>query len=119
MPYFFDKDHQHTRSYFLDLASGASFHPDDLQEDLRIDTAEMTSADVAKVRSITKQADKDIKALKADGHFQKAREKAESVAYRVAELVGDRLVSNRKRKLPDDPRELAKLINRPGQGGSR
>ena len=117
--YYFDKDHTHVRSYFLDLASGARFHPDDLEDELRIDTHEMTSADVAKVRSITKQADKDINALKADGHLQKAREKAESVAYQVAELVGDRLVSNRKRKLPSDPRELAAMIRRPGQGGSR
>ena len=117
--YYFDKEHQHVRSYFMDLASGASFHPDDLTEELRIDTHELSSADVAKVRSITKQADRDIKALKADGHLQKAREKAETVAYQVAELVGERLVSNRKRKLPSDPRELAAMIRRPGQGGSR
>ncbi len=98
----------------MDLASGASFHPDDIADELRIDTHEMTSSDLAKVRSITRQADKDIKALKADGHLQRARQKAESVAYQVAQIVGDRLVSNRKCKLPDDPRVLAAMIRRQG-----
>lgn len=109
----FPPETAHIKSYFRDLAAGSNFYPDDLTAELRLDWDELTFSEKADIRDLTKKAAKEVKALKADGFQQRARERADEAAAKVVQIAGERINPKARRKLPDDPRELAKLIRRP------
>lgn len=108
----FNSENQHLRSYFRDLSSGATYRDQDLTEELRLDWDELTMPERKQVRDVARKADREIKALRADGHFQKARQLADESAAEVRDLVGERLTPKPKRKDPVDPRGLAALVKR-------